>query len=808
MEDNTRQTNGEIPIIPSGKNISEMRKNLNEFFDTLIDRESWTCVVSDFSKLHYEIGDVLKKDDKNLQEFLQKNYYYQWNCYPIEQPLDTIRGVKDKHIISKRFFVVDFDIRSIIHEETKEIISDEKLWDIFLAIKSGLDAHDLLKQYHYIISSWNGYHVMYVLNEHVCFDAEEYKQIAENFLKSIGFLLWDAGKYIDASCTNYSRKWPVPFTINPKRKEKYSLPPKSREITVINKDSFIVLEDIKNFISETLEDFTPTDSPLSTKKSMSWVCQVINTIPINELVEHFYPSLTPTSDGKNFLSPTDGKNIGAFVNDKNLLVLNGTHHIQAPSWGKSAYNSFSFVRDHIHAKSSYEVVEWFKNKYPSITSIVESKPIAKYPDYESEVDKFLQMNWEKRELDNYNYALHLIDKRYIKSATSVFVYNPKSKIYEDYSEIELKRDINNNRFDMNMKKIKQADTNEIYTFIRQCSYDKLLLKKLEDKETRQFWITFKDCIVNLKTLEKINYNQDLFVISQFNYNSSILKSKPPTPKFDEFLDTFAEWYRDKNAFIKCLQEVLGSVLLPYVFTQSLFMYGKGKNGKGTICRIMTAVIGHDLFFEKWLNELDKPEWRSCLVGKICFIDSDIEQKVDLGKGIIKKIVTQEAIAVRSLYKDEIQYVPHLKVIACWNYKPKLSSTKDSILRRRVFLEWKWTIDKDRLPELANEHDGVMARLLEWAQRVIFNNNTIEVPPELSSYANEFTQDTVDEFVAYYNKDTFEAQQSYEEYCKYCTVNWLDPVNIKIYSTRIQELGYIKNRTSWGNVYTKKDLKPE
>lgn len=803
MEYKTSPTHGGKPIIPSGKTISEVRSNLTEFFDTMIDRKNWTCVVSDFHKLHYEINDVLKKDDVNLQEFLQKNYYYQWTCYPIDQPLDTIRGIKDKHIISKRFFVVDFDIRSIFHEETKEIINDEKLWDIFSAIRSGLDTHDLLKQYRYIIDSGNWFHILYVLNEHVYFDAEEYKQIAENFLKSIGFLLWEAGRYIDASCTNYSRKWPVPYTVNPKRQEKYSLSLKPREFIAINKDNFVSLEDIQSFNSEVLEEYTPESNPLSTKKSMSSAYQAINNIPMSDLVETFYSSLSATSDGKNFISPTDGKNIWAFVNDKNLLVLNGTHHISRPSNWKSAYNSFSFVRDHIHAKSSYEVVEWFKNKYPSVTSIAEAKPVHKHPDYESEVDKFLRTKWEKWELDNYNFALHLVDKHNIKSATKVFIYNPNSKIYEEYSEIELKRDINNERCNMNLPKIKLSDTNEIFNFIIHSSYNKCLLKKLENKDERQYWIQFSDCIINLKTWEKINYSKELFIISKYKYQSKILKSKPPTPRFDEFLDAFSEWYKDKPLIINCLQEVLGSVLLPYVFTQSLFMYGKGKNGKGTICRIMTAVIDHDLFFEKGLNELDKPEWRSCLVWKIWFIDSDIEQKVDLGKGIIKKITNQEAIAVRSLYNDEIQYVPYLKVIACGNYKPRLSSTKESIVRRWIFIEGKWTIDKDRLPELADEHDGIMAWLLEWAQRVVFNNNTIEIPKELLSYATEFTQDSVDEFIASYDKNKFAAQESYEDYCKYCSMNGLESVNNKIYSAKIQELWYIKDRNGSGNFYTKK-----
>ena len=72
-----------------------------------------------------------------------------------------------------------------------------------------------------------------------------------------------------------------------------------------------------------------------------------------------------------------------------------------------------------------------------------------------------------------------------------------------------------------------------------------------------------------------------------------------------------------------------------------------------------------------------------------------------------------------------------------------------------------------------------------------------------SYAAEFTQDSVDEFIASYDKNKFAAQESYEDYCKYCSMNGLESVNNKIYSAKIQEMWYFKHSYGWGNFYTKK-----
>jgi hypothetical protein len=178
-------------------------------------------------------------------------------------------------------------------------------------------------------------------------------------------------KYIDTATSDLSRKRPVPFTINPKRVEKYGLQQKPRAIVFRNPGVFVKLEELQERSSEILNKYEPTKHPEQSSKRLSPVFQEINKIPMAEIVNYFYSELTPTADGKNFKSPTDGQNIGAFVNDKNLLVINGTNHIPYPDNGKFAYNVYSFVKQELRYKTTKEVLERFKKNYSSVAKALE-----------------------------------------------------------------------------------------------------------------------------------------------------------------------------------------------------------------------------------------------------------------------------------------------------------------------------------------------------------------------------------------------------------------------------------------------------
>lgn len=84
-----------------------------------------------------------------------------------------------------------------------------------------------------------------------------------------------------------------------------------------------------------------------------------------------------------------------------------------------------------------------------------------------------------------------------------------------------------------------------------------------------------------------------------------------------------------------------------------------------------------------------------------------------------------------------------------------------------------------------------------------NANKIFIPSEIHDFTEACTIDSIDKFISTYSQTTFQAQESFESYKEYCTRNWIEPVNNRIYSSRLQELWYNKVRKSEGNQYIKK-----
>ena len=155
-------------------------------------------------------------------------------------------------------------------------------------------------------------------------------------------------------------------------------------------------------------------------------------------------------------------------------------------------------------------------------------------------------------------------------------------------------------------------------------------------------------------------------------------SEGPTPLFDEIMGRTTNW-RAVMAFI-------GSLFVDKSDRQKyLWLWGFGKNGKGTLARLLKKLLGGACSSEFPPDKRGDKFWTSGLVGKRLVQFNDCNNVSFVTSGLFKSLTGDDAIKVE--YKGEKPFSTFLvaKYMFSSNEKPGISS-EDADTRRIIFAE--------------------------------------------------------------------------------------------------------------------------
>lgn len=184
-----------------------------------------------------------KVEINNLKSVMRfKDVVWKINIYFVawldKQP--TAR-CNDDDIKTKKYFVVDFDLRLEYYKKHNKVLSQEELdIEIDMILKKLKD--NWLWDYSYSVKSWNWLHVYYTWVERV-FDKKIYSNWVKWIYEQIDEILSNTPYKCDHSISNLSRIIRLPWTYNPRKKEQ----------------KWVVLWDLWNYECEIYED-QPQDS--------------------------------------------------------------------------------------------------------------------------------------------------------------------------------------------------------------------------------------------------------------------------------------------------------------------------------------------------------------------------------------------------------------------------------------------------------------------------------------------------------------------------------------------------------------------
>ena len=223
-----------------------------------------------------------------------------------------------------------------------------------------------------------------------------------------------------------------------------------------------------------------------------------------------------------------------------------------------------------------------------------------------------------------------------------------------------------------------------------------------------------DALVHLPTGERMDPTPSFFTIGGVATTFDPAAGKPI--EWMRFLDSL--WPDDPDSVLT-LQMIVGYLLTPDTRQQKIFLLvGPKRSGKGTIARVIRALVGRANVAGPSLTSLQSDFGLSPLVGKLVGIVSDarLGPKADQA-AIAERLLSisgEDAIDINRKHRDFITLRLSTRLLILSNELPRVTDVSGALASRFVVLKTRRSFfeseDKDLEQRLSNE----LPAILQWA----------------------------------------------------------------------------------------------
>lgn len=302
-------------------------------------------------------------------------------------------------------------------------------------------------------------------------------------------------------------------------------------------------------------------------------------------------------------------------------------------------------------------------------------------------------------------------------------------------------------------------------------------------ETRDA-IACKNGIVDIATGGIVDHTPEWFSFTTLPFD---YMPGATCPEFLGFLNRI--WDNDQE-LVRSLQLWIGYVLTSKMSAQKFALFkGSSRGGKGTLCRIIEALVGESNYAACTLVEFGDKHGMELLLGKRVGIFSDVEEKVTGREAFVAadriiQIVGNDPVPVNRKNRDMITMVMPVKIILTCNTMPPLGNRKNALTNRMIiFPFWKsfsGKEDEGLQDRMRQELPGIFNWAMEGAKAILAGEKLFqaaaagpmaeevaELLDPLQAFISEavvFTNDTASQQSFIKSKQLYD---TYKLYCKEC-----------------------------------------
>jgi len=404
------------------------------------------------------------------------------------------------------------------------------------------------------------------------------------------------------------------------------------------------------------------------------------------------------------------------------------------------------------------------------------------------------------------------------------------KYYEIVKGIyeEMKEDPDKSKEALSNAKIKQVQ--KIIQCLKNASYLKAILSlyvaeyrddDIESRMNSEKYITpiKHGKVIDLRTSEvRTRENTDLF---SFECPVKIVSD---TSVAMRFLDSLSGGQKDHTEY---LIRLCGYFMTGDVSHRGFYIsWGVGRNGKSSLVNILKEILGkffvsisEDVFIKK-----DKagggatPELMP-LIGARFAVLSETDEKEKLNSKRIKSLTGSDTISARALYKDQINFVPHCKIMMLTNVKPEFDADDQALIDRLNFIPFPARFNKNRentkyIESLTTDYLDQFFTLFcqgakQWSEDGEMMDSKISIDGKIK-YQQE--NDTLRDFITGHTVDlrnavgeekgqTIPSKDLFNAYKSYCSENDIRPITVQKFSSRVENEFYKKDIVKKIHVFT-------
>lgn len=325
-------------------------------------------------------------------------------------------------------------------------------------------------------------------------------------------------------------------------------------------------------------------------------------------------------------------------------------------------------------------------------------------------------------------------------------------------------------------------------------------------------------LVDLKTGNLIEAGRKHYIrkSSSVKYDASA-----KCPMFEKFV---FEIMGDQEVFSAFLKRLFGYIAIgrpiEHVY---VFLYGAlGRNGKGTLVRLISKALGHlarSFQSELLLLQRNPPSSGSArpdlinLEGTRFALFSEINKGRKLDSAILKNLSGGDKVVGRPLFGFEREFDPTHTLLFQANHKPQAPADDPALWRRAILLPFDVTfVDEPALPnerkidtqleaKLEAERPGILRWLVEGAYE--YYRSGLQVPKEVRSLVEEYRSEN--DAIGSFLEDRCDIVSELSEPCsklkealkKYCEQEGLSAPNRNEITQALLSKGFQKHRDRMG-----------
>ena len=314
------------------------------------------------------------------------------------------------------------------------------------------------------------------------------------------------------------------------------------------------------------------------------------------------------------------------------------------------------------------------------------------------------------------------------------------------------------------------------------------------------WLACKDCMINLKTEETRHHSPDFMAIIQIpvtyqkfldlsNYQFSCFKIM-------KFLHEIVSDKRDVETLLDFMAYCLWREMK---FHKLLLLEGDGRNGKGTLCKLITRLLGYENISSESMDQLLYGRFSSSqLNGKLINIDADISKKISTKLGMLKKLTGNDQISAEEKYKNPFKFVNHAKLILVTNELPEIKEDTIAIFSRLLIINFSKTFMKNANPDLIDELtteeelSGILHILIKRLPRVLKTGILYTKPIEtLEKYQLRINSVKYfgDHYLEKIHDSKIRKEIVYKKYKEFCYKNKIAPKPEYKFSQELSRMGF-------------------